>query len=84
MPVTKHPLHGCVRAEPPHTALALGRDDQTLVRVGWQLRMGGNQWATNLCIRFRNLLVAGSLARRRLPLVGLSTMNLPFLVWPQQ
>src|SRR6516225_3333250 len=33
MPVTQHPLHRSVHAELPHTALALGRDDQTLVRV---------------------------------------------------
>jgi len=33
MPVAQHPLHGSVRAELPHTALASGRDDQTLVRV---------------------------------------------------
>src|SRR5712691_1744827 len=42
MPVTQHPLHRSVRAGLPHTAPALGRDDQTLVRVrvayawGWQ------------------------------------------------
>ena len=29
MPVTQHPLHRSVRAELPHTAPALGRDDQT-------------------------------------------------------
>ena len=34
MTVTHHPLHRSVHAELPHTALALGRDDQTLVRVG--------------------------------------------------
>src|SRR5882672_9650211 len=33
MTVTQHPLHRSVRAELPHTAPALGRDDQTLVRV---------------------------------------------------
>src|SRR5213596_820014 len=33
MPVTQHPLHRSVRAVLPHTAPALGRDDQTLVRV---------------------------------------------------
>ncbi len=33
MPVTQHPLHTSVHAALPHTALALGRDDQTLVRV---------------------------------------------------
>ena len=33
MPVTQHPLHRSVRAELPHTAPALGRNDQTLVRV---------------------------------------------------
>ena len=42
MTVTYHPLHRSVHAALPHTALALGRDDQTLVRVrvadawGWQ------------------------------------------------
>ena len=34
MPVTQHPLHRSVHAELPHTALASGRDDQTLVRIG--------------------------------------------------
>ncbi len=34
MPVTQHPLHRSVRAELPHTAPALGRNDQTLVRIG--------------------------------------------------
>ncbi len=34
MPVAQHPLHRSVRAELPHTAHALGRDDQTLVRIG--------------------------------------------------
>lgn len=33
MPVTQPPLHRSVHAELPHTALASGRDDQTLVRV---------------------------------------------------
>ena len=33
MPVTQHPLHRYVRAELPHTAPALGHDDQTLVGV---------------------------------------------------
>jgi len=33
MPVTQHPLHRSVRAELPHTAPALGFDDQTLIRV---------------------------------------------------
>ena len=33
MPVTQHPLHRSVRAALPHTAPALRRDDQTLVRV---------------------------------------------------
>lgn len=33
MPVTQHPLHRSVRAELPHTAPALGYDDQTLVGV---------------------------------------------------
>ena len=33
MSVTQHPLHRSVRAELPHTAPALGRDDQTLVGV---------------------------------------------------
>ena len=33
MPVTQHPLHRSVRAELPHTAPALGDDDQTLVGV---------------------------------------------------
>jgi hypothetical protein len=33
MPVAQHPLHRSVRAELPHTAPALGRDDQTLGRV---------------------------------------------------
>lgn len=33
MPVTRHPLHGSVRAELPHTALASGHDAQTLVRI---------------------------------------------------
>ena len=33
MPVTQHPLHRSVRAALPHTALALGRDEQTLVRI---------------------------------------------------
>lgn len=33
MTVTHHPLHRSVRAALPHTAPALGRDDQTLVRV---------------------------------------------------
>ena len=33
MPVTQHPLNRSVHAELPHTALASGRDDQTLVRV---------------------------------------------------
>ena len=28
MPVTQHPLHRSIRAELPHTAPALGRDDQ--------------------------------------------------------
>ena len=34
MPVTRHPLHRSVRAGLPHTAPALGVDDQTLVGVG--------------------------------------------------
>ena len=33
MPVTQHPLNRSVHAELPHTALALGGDDQTLVRI---------------------------------------------------
>jgi hypothetical protein len=33
MPVTQHPLHRSVSAGLLHTAPALGRDDQTLVRV---------------------------------------------------
>ena len=33
MPVTQHPLHRSVRAELPHTAPALGCDDQTLAGV---------------------------------------------------
>jgi hypothetical protein len=32
MPVTRHPLHRSVRAELPHTALALGHDDRTSSR----------------------------------------------------
>ena len=34
MPVARHPLHRSVRAELLHTAPALGRDDQTLLRIG--------------------------------------------------
>src|ERR1035438_1807801 len=33
MPIARHPIYRSVLAELPHTALALGRDDQTLVRV---------------------------------------------------
>ena len=33
MPVTQHPLRRSVRAALPHTAPALGADDQTLVGV---------------------------------------------------
>ena len=45
MTVTHHPLHRSVRAELPHTAPALGRDDQTLVRVRVADARGGNQCA---------------------------------------
>jgi len=41
MSVTQHPLHRSVRAALPHTALALGRDDQTLVRVRVAYAWGG-------------------------------------------
>ena len=34
MSATQHPLHRSVRARLPHTAPALGDDDQTLVGVG--------------------------------------------------
>ena len=54
MPVTQHPLHRPVHAALPHTALAFGRDDQTLVRVWMAAAWGrGNQWATILCMRFQ-------------------------------
>ena len=33
MPVTQHPLHGSVRAALPHTAPALGHNEQTLLGV---------------------------------------------------
>lgn len=33
MPIARYPLHRSVRAGLPHTAPALGRGDQTLVRV---------------------------------------------------
>lgn len=46
MPVTLHSLHRSVRAELPHTALASGRDDQTLVGVRVaQMEGVGNQCA---------------------------------------
>ena len=146
MPVTQHPLHRSVHAELPHTALASGRDDQTLVRVrvadawGWQPvrddrvhaspaqvlgltaaaqrampqpahlqpehasararcrarrssaharpppRAGtgpARQWVGACAVAVRSL-TACSLARSRLALVIRKTMNLPFLVLPQQ
>jgi len=46
MPVTRHPLHRFVHAELPHTALALGSDDQTLVRV-WMADVRSRQPALN-------------------------------------
>lgn len=42
MTLTHHPLHRSVLAELPHTALALGRDDQTLVWVGVAYVQTGN------------------------------------------
>jgi hypothetical protein len=47
MPVTRHPLDRSVRAALPHSAPALGRDDQTLVRVrvadAWGRQPVGNE-----------------------------------------
>src|SRR5215831_2466523 len=34
MPVTQHPLHRSMHAALPHTALALGGDDQTVAGIG--------------------------------------------------
>lgn len=51
MPVTLRPVHSSVRAELPHTALALGGDDQTLVGVRVADRGTASQCTIKRCIR---------------------------------